>query len=249
MTTTTTLSTINTTSPNPITSHNDTQQNTTPAHKRITTITNKSSTTHILKSLRQHTTFTIPSTSRSPQLCTPKKHLLYQSFQINHPQSRQNLKLHRPNIQFHHLNTCCSPFTSSPITPTTFSNSICPWILLEIQRNAELSIIKIVQDYLTKQKKHTKGNKSKSSNKKVLNYKPRSTTREHKPSSSATTFAPTNTTTAIRNTQSRFKQHSSAASTQYTQPTQKNHASTCNKPQFLPFILLPFSASQMPTTP
>ena len=71
----------------------------------------------------------------------------------------------------------------------------------EIQRNAELSMIKIVEDYLTKQNKHKNRNKNKISNKKVLNYKPRFTTREHKPTSQILTLPPTDTTTNTQNTQ------------------------------------------------
>ena len=70
----------------------------------------------------------------------------------------------------------------------------------EIQRNAELSIIKIVEDYLTKQNKHKNGNKNKSSNKEVLNCTPRFTTREHKPTSQILTLPPTGTTTTTENT-------------------------------------------------
>lgn len=62
MTTTATHSTINTTSPTPATRQNDRWRNTTPVHTPATTISNKFPTTHILKTLRQHATITIPST-------------------------------------------------------------------------------------------------------------------------------------------------------------------------------------------
>ena len=104
----------------------------------------------------------------------------------------------------------------------------------EIQRNAELSINKIVEDYLTKQNKHKTGNKNKTSNKKVMNYKPRFTPREHKLTSPIHTLPPTDTTTAKQNTQSRFKQHTSTTTTGHTQPTDKSHAFTCAKPQLPP---------------
>ena len=124
--TTTTHSTINTTSFTPTAGHNDTRHNTTPAHTRITTTTNKSPTTHILK----NTTSTLPLPyhphPHHHHYAHPQKHLLYQPHEINHPQPRQKPKLHLPNIQFHHLNTCLSPFTPSPIAPTTFPDSIYP---------------------------------------------------------------------------------------------------------------------------
>ena len=104
----------------------------------------------------------------------------------------------------------------------------------EIQRNTELSIIKIVEDYLTKQNKHKKGNRSKTRNKKVLNYKPRFTPREHKPTSPIHTSPPTDATTVTQNTQLRFKQYTFITTTQYTQSTHENHTSNCTKPQLLP---------------
>ena len=113
MTTSTTHSTTNTTSPTPTKSHNDTRQSTAPAHIGITTTTKETPSAHILKTLPQHTTITIPSISTSPPLGALQK--------------------------------------SSPL-PTIF--------------NKELSIIKIVEDYLMKQNKHKNGNENKNSNKK-----------------------------------------------------------------------------------
>lgn len=79
--------------------------------------------------------------------------------------------------------------------------------------------------------KHKNKNKNKNRNKKVLNYKPIFTPREHPATSPIHTFPPTDITTFTENTQLRFKQHNSIATTQYTQPTHKIHSSTCTKLQ------------------
>ena len=104
----------------------------------------------------------------------------------------------------------------------------------EIQRNVELSIIKIAEDCLTKQNKRKNGTKNKTNNKKILNYKPRFTPREHKPTSPIHTSPPTDTTTVTQNTKLRFKEQTFNTNTLYAQPTHKNHASTCTKSQLLP---------------
>ena len=103
MTTITTRSIISTTSHTPITSNNETQQNTTVANTPITTTTDKYPTTYILK-----TPYHPPP--HHHHHVQPKKHL-YQLLQTNHPWPRQNPKLHPPNKQFHHLNTCLLAFT------------------------------------------------------------------------------------------------------------------------------------------
>ena len=130
-----THSTLNTTNPTPTASNNDTRHNTTPSHTRITATTNKSPTTHTLKTLCQHTTviryhtihIQITTTMHIPKnISSPK-----QPLPIKHPQSRQNLKLHLSNIYFHHLDTCLSTFTLSPIAPIMFPNSTYSWILLD----------------------------------------------------------------------------------------------------------------------
>ena len=76
---------------------------------------------------------------------------------------------------------------------------------LSHQRSVESSFIKIVEDYSTKQNKHKKLNKIKSKNKKVLNYKPTFTPREHEFTSPIHTSPPTDTITVTQNTQPRFK--------------------------------------------
>ena len=141
----------------------------------------------------------------------------------------------------------------------------------EIQRNAESSIIKLVENYLSKQHKHKKRNKNKNntSNTTDINYKPRLTPKEHKPASPIPTSPihtspPTYTTTATQTTPPGFDQHSPNTTTQYTQPPQKSHASTTttqytqNNPKKKTFppaaspsrchsILPPFLANQIPT--
>ena len=118
----------------------------------------------------------------------------------------------------------------------------------EIQRNVELPITKIVENYLTKQNKHKNGNKNKTDNKKVLNFKTWFTPRKHKLTSAMHTFPATNTTTATRNTQPRFKQHPSTTTTQYTQPTQTKPAFTCTKTQLLPQYTTAFPTACTDTT-
>ena len=100
VTITKTHSTINTTSPIPLTSHNDTPQTTAPAHIQITTTTNKSPTTHILKTLRKHTTVYIPPTSASPQLGTPPKNIS----STNHSKSTIHNRVKSQNYTFQTYN-------------------------------------------------------------------------------------------------------------------------------------------------
>ena len=54
---------------------------------------------------------------------------------------------------------------------TQFTHESCQ-AMQKIQNNAELSMIKIVEDYLTKQNIHKNGSKHKNRNKKVLDDKP-----------------------------------------------------------------------------
>ena len=238
MTTTTTHPTINTTSPTPTTSHNDTRQNTTIAHTRITTTTNRSQTAHILKTICQHTTVRIPSTSTSPSLCTSPNTapLPITPNQLSTTTSKPKIKPSKHIVSpSEHLLFILYFIPNRPKfifklnLPTNLAR-----LCTEIQHDAELSIIKRVEDYLTKQNKHKNGNKNKPSNKKVLNYKPRFTPREHKPTSPIHTLPPTDITTATPNTRPRFKQHTSTITTQYTQPTHIIHTSTCTKPQLPP---------------
>ena len=220
--------------------HSNTRETTKPTHTQITTTTTNKplslSPTHILKTLRQNTTVTTPSTSTSPplpktspsptvphqpstatrkpittssnQTMSPSKHLLFTFYFIhNHPKFIS--KLNRPK----NLAKLCT----------------------EIQRNAELSIIKLVENYLSKQHKQKKRNKNKSknniSNTTSINYKPRFTSKEHKPTSPILTSPfhispPTYTTTAIQTTPPGFDQHTPTTTTQYTQPPQKSHVFT-----------------------
>ena len=94
MTTIETHSTINITSltPTPTTSHNDIRQSTTPVHTRTTTSLSKSPNTHILKTLRQHTTVNISSPSKSPHYTHPQKQF-YFHFLPNRPNYISKLNL------------------------------------------------------------------------------------------------------------------------------------------------------------
>ena len=206
-------------------------------HHQLIHQSDKSLTTHILKTLRQHSTVTIPSTSASTPLCTIPKTPL-------------------PTIPHHPFTTTSNPkptpfketilpseyfpfsFYFIPNLPNDISKLNLPMNLArhgtEIQRNTELYIIKIMEDYLMKQNKHRNVNKTKTRNNKVLNCKPRFTPREHKPTSPIHTFPATDTTTDSQNAQTRFKKHTSNITTQYTQPTHKNQAYSCTNLQLLP---------------
>ena len=69
------------------TNYSSTRETTKPTHTQITTTTNKTPTTHILKALHQHTTVTTPSTSTLPPL---PKTSPPQPFHINYTQARPN---------------------------------------------------------------------------------------------------------------------------------------------------------------
>ena len=97
-----THSTLNTTIPTTTASQNYARHNTTPTQARITATTNKSTTTHTLKTLCQDTTVIryptihihITTAMHIPKnISSPK-----QPLPIKHPQSRQNLKLYLSNI-------------------------------------------------------------------------------------------------------------------------------------------------------
>ena len=81
----------------------------------------------------------------------------------------------------------------------------------DIQRNAELSTIKIVEEDFTKQNKHKNRNKNK--NKTDRNYKPRLQPTEHPPTSPIPTVPKTDTTTSTQNMQQGFKKHMSTTAT------------------------------------
>ena len=125
----------------------------------------------------------------------------------------------------------------------------------EIQRNVHLSIIKIVEEHLTKQNKRKNDETRK---KKVHNFKPRFQPMEHPPTLPTHTDPKTDITTITQNMHEGFKKHMSTTITQYTQPifkttatqytnptfkttatqyalpTSLNHSSTCTKSQHLP---------------
>ena len=221
------------------------------AHTRITTTTNSSPTMHILKTLRKYTTIYLPSTSTSTPLCTSPKTSPLPTIPNQPSITRSKLQITPSKHTFSQSEHLPFTFYFIPNHPNYISKLTLPMNLArlckETHYNVESSIIKIVEDYLTRQNKHETGNENKTSNKKVLNYQPRFTSREHKPTSPINTFPPTNTTTATQTTQPGFKHLTPTTTTQYTQPTQKNHASTCTKPQLLHKILLPFIANQTHT--
>ena len=251
MTTTTTHSTINTTSPTPAISHNDTRQNTISAHTPITTTTDKSPTIPILKTLRQHTTYchhtihlNITTTMHNPKNISTN----YSKPTIHNYVKTQNYTPKQTVSPSEHL-----PFTFCfiPNCPNYISKLNLPMNLArlrtEIQRNAELSIIKIVWDYLMKHNKHKNGNKNKTRNKKVLNYKPRFTSREQTPTSSIFTSPPTDTTTATQNPHPRFKQHTSTTTTHTLNQPIKTKLLDALSPSCCHNTLLPFISNQTPT--
>ena len=84
----------------------------------------------------------------------------------------------------------------------------------DIQRNAELSIIKIVEEHLTKQNKRKNSKKSK----KVRIFKPRFQPTEHPPTSSIHIVPKTDTTTTTQNMRLGFKTYMSTTPTRYIQP-------------------------------
>ena len=226
------------------TNHSSTRETTTPAHTQITTTTtNKLSTTHILKTLRQHTTVTITSTSTSPPLpkISPPSAIPHQpSTTTSKPITTSSNQTISPS---EHL-----PFTfyfipnrRNYISKLNLSTNLAK-LCTDIQRNAESSIIKLVENYLSKQHKHKKKKKKqqKKTNKKPqhttgINDKPRFTPKEHKPispipTSPICTSPPTYTTRATQTTPPGFDQHTPTTTTQYTQPPQKSHASTTTTP-------------------
>ena len=165
--------TINTTSLTLTTSHNDTRQNSTSASTPVITATYKSPTTHILKTLCQITNITITSTYTSPPLCTT-------------PRTSLQTTPNKPFTTTLKPKTTASKQTISPSEHLPFTIYFIPTrpncifklnlpmnfakLCTEIQHNAELSIIKTVKDYLTKQNKNKNGKKNKSRNKQGTMY-------------------------------------------------------------------------------
>ena len=199
-------------------------------------------TTHILKTLHQHTTLTTPSTSTSPPLpkISPPPTIPHQpSTSTSKPITTSSNQTISPSehLPFTFYFIPNRPNYISKLNLSTNLTKLCT----DIQRNAESSVIKLVENYLSKQQKHKKRNKNKNntSNTAGINYKPRFTPKEHKPTSPILTSpnhtSPrTYTTTATQTTPPGFDQHPPTTTTQYTQPTAKNHISTCSKPQSLP---------------
>ena len=154
MTTTTKHSTINTTSPTPTASHNDMRQNTTPAHTRITTTTNIPCHTLLKNTTSTHQN---PHHQKHTSLCTPPKTSLPTTpNQLSTTKSKPKTTPCKHTSHEHLLFT----FYFIPNRPNYISKLNLPMNLArlctEIQHNAELSVIKIVEDYLTKQNKTQK---------------------------------------------------------------------------------------------
>ena len=169
------------------TNHSSTRETTKPTHTQITTTTtNKPPTTHILKTLRQHTPVTTPSTSTSlplPKTSRPPTIPHQPSTTTSKPITTSSNQTISPS---EHL-----PFTFYfiPNHPSYISKLNLPTNLAklwtDIQRNTESSIIKSVENYLSKQHKHKKRNRNKNNitNTTGINYEPRFTPKEHKPTS------------------------------------------------------------------
>ena len=110
-----------------------------------------------------------------------------------------------------------------------------------IQHNAELPIIKILEEHLAKQNKHKKSKKSKN-NKNPHNFKPRFQPIEHLPTAPNYTAPKTDITTTtlynppILKTIATQCTHPTlkTTGTQYTLPASKSHPSTYTKSQHFP---------------
>ena len=145
-------------------------------------------------------------------------HLLYQLTQTYHPQPHQNSKIQLPI----HSQTLTIYFQLHPQLPqlylqTKFAHESRK-LFTDIQRNAKLSIIKIVGQYSKKQNKHENKNKN------FLYYKPRFKPTEHPTTSPIYTFLPINTTKTTQNMKQELKKHIPATATHYTQPAFKTTA-------------------------
>ena len=189
----------------------------------------------------QHTSVTTPSALTSPPLpkTSPRPTIPHQSSTTTpKPTSSNQTISSSKHLPFNFYFIPNHPNYISKLNLPTNLAKLCT----DIQRNAELSIINLVENYLTKRHKQKKKNKNKNNNTSSttrIKYKPRFTPKEHKRTSPITTSPihtspPTYTTTATQTTSPRFDQHTPITTTHYTQPTRKNHISTCNKPQSLP---------------
>ena len=160
--------------------------------------------------IHPHPPSTTTAKSKTTSSTTQSKHLLFTfHFIPNHPNYISKLKL------------------------PMYIAKLCT----EIQHNSELSIIKIVEEHLSKQNKHKK-----SKNKKAHNFKPRFQPIEHPPISPIHTVPKTHITTTtqynppIHKTTATQYVHPTlkTTGTQYTLPTTQNHSSTYTKSQHLP---------------
>ena len=189
----------------------------------------------------QHTSVTAPSALTSPPLpkASPPPTIPHQSSTTTPKPTSSNQTISTSkHLRFNFYFIPNHPNYISKLNLPTNLAKLCT----DIQRNAELSIINLVENYLTKRHKQKKKNKNKNNNTGSttrIKYKPRFTPKEHKLISPTTTSPihtspPTYTTTATQTTPPGFDQHTPITTTHYTQPTRKNHISTCNKPQSLP---------------
>ena len=162
------------------TNHSSTRETTTPAHTQITTTTtNKLSTTHILKTLRQHTTVTITSTSTSPPLpkISPPSAIPHQSSTTTSKPITTSSNQTIPPSEHLPFTFYFIPNRRNYISKLNLSTNLAK-LCTDIQRNAESSIIKLVENYLSKQQKHKKKKKrtKKKKKKKNLSIQQASTT-------------------------------------------------------------------------
>ena len=178
-----------------------------------TTLSNSTSiTTHgnmQQKSTTAHIQFTAPppttklESTTTPSDCSgsPSKHLPFMfHFISSRPNYRTNLNL-----------------------PTKLAK-----LCRDIQLNAELSIIKVVEEHLKRQAKIK--NKNKNKNKKATTYKPKFTPREHKPTPPTPTSHSTDNTTFIQNIQNTEPiSVTSTTTTHHNQPIHYNFISPCTK--------------------
>ena len=155
-------STISATNLIPTTNYSNTQRNTRQINTPVTTKTNKSPTTHILRTLRNQPTTTTLFTSTTPPL-----HTSYNTSPLpinpNAPSTTTEKSKTTPSdTQSEYL-----PFAFHfiPNRPNYISKLKLPMNLsqlyTDIQRNAEFSIIRIVEEHLTKQNKHRNSKKIK----------------------------------------------------------------------------------------
>ena len=155
---------------------------------------------HIQFTAPSSTTISQPKTTPSDHSSSPSKHIPF---------------------NFHFIPSCPNYLTDINL-PTKLAK-----LCRDIQLNAELSIVKVVEDHLKKQANIKKTNKNK--NKNATTYKLRFISREHKPTPPTHTSHPTDTTTVIQNTQPISKQLTFTTTTHYNQPIHNTLTSTYTK--------------------